>query len=68
MQVLITVLPWLIGLALVGVLGVLFAGLITMTRGGEENRRRSNLLMRWRIGTQAAAIALIVLYFLLTRT
>ena len=68
MQVLITVLPWLIGLALVGVLGVLFAGLITMTKGGEENRRRSNLLMRWRVATQAAAIILIVLYFLLTRT
>lgn len=68
MQILITVLPWLIGLALFGVIGVLFAGLITMTKGGEENRRRSNLLMRWRVGTQATAIILIAIYFLLTRT
>ena len=68
MQILITVLPWLIGLALFGVVGVLFAGLITMAKGGEANRRRSNLLMRWRVGTQATAIILIALYFLLTRT
>ena len=68
MQSLITVLPWLIGLALVGVVGVLFAGLVTMARGGEANRRRSNQIMRWRVGTQATAIILIVLYFLLTRT
>jgi hypothetical protein len=68
MQILITVLPWLIGLALFGVIGVLFAGLITMARGGEANRRRSNLLMRWRVGTQATAIILIAIYFLLTRT
>ena len=68
MQILITVLPWLIGLALAGVIGVLFAGLITMARTGEENRRRSNILMRWRVATQGTAIVLIALYFLLTRT
>ena len=68
MHTLITVLPWLIGLALAGVVGVLFAGLITMARTGEENRRRSNILMRWRVATQATAIILIALYFLLTRT
>jgi NADH:ubiquinone oxidoreductase subunit 6 (subunit J) len=68
MHTLITVLPWLIGLALAGVVGVLFAGLITMAKGGEANRRRSNLLMRWRVGTQATAIILIAIYFLLTRT
>jgi hypothetical protein len=66
-QILITVLPWLIGAALVAVVGVLFTGLITMARSGEDNRRRSNVLMRWRVGTQAGAVMLIVLYFLLTR-
>jgi hypothetical protein len=68
MQIVITVLPWLIGAAVIAVVGVLFAGLVTMTRGGEENRRRSNILMRWRVGTQATAVVLIVIYFLLTRT
>ena len=67
MQILITVLPWLIGATLAAVVGVLFVGLFTMTRTGEENRRRSNILMRWRVATQATAIILIALYFLLTR-
>ena len=68
MQSLVTVLPWLIGAAVIAVVGVLFAGLVTMARTGEENRRRSNVLMRWRVGTQAVAVFLIVIYFLLTRT
>jgi hypothetical protein len=67
MQTLVTVLPYLIGLALAAVVGVLFVGLFTMTRTGEANRHRSNVLMRWRVGTQALAIVLIALYFLLTR-
>jgi hypothetical protein len=67
MQTLVTVLPYLIGLALAAVVGVLFVVLFTMTRTGEANRHRSNVLMRWRVGTQALAIVLIALYFLLTR-
>jgi len=67
MQILVAILPWLIGAALVAVVGVLFAGLITMAKTGDENRRRSNILMRWRVGTQATAVILIALYFLLTR-
>ena len=67
MQIVVSVLPYLIALSLIAVVAVLFAGLFTMTRSGEENRRRSNILMRWRVGTQAAAILLVALYFLLTR-
>jgi Hypoxia induced protein conserved region len=67
MQILVSVLPYLIGLSLVAVVGVLFAGLVTMARTGDDNRRRSNILMRWRVGTQATAIVLIAIYFLLTR-
>lgn len=67
MQILIAVLPWLIGAALVAVVIILFMGLFTMAKGGERDRRYSNKLMRWRVGTQATAIALLVLYFLLTR-
>ena len=39
-------------LAMVATLGVLFAGLIVMARGGEVNRKYGNVLMRWR-GRQA---------------
>jgi hypothetical protein len=67
MQSLVTVLPYLIALSLLAVLVVLFAGLLTMAKTGEASRRRSNILMRWRVGTQATAIVLIALYFLLTR-
>jgi hypothetical protein len=37
-------------------------GVVGMGRGGG---RRSNLLMRWRIGLQFAALAVILLMFLL---
>ena len=57
----------LIGLivaALAATLGVLAAGLISMFRGGEFNRRHGNVLMRARIGTQATTVALILIYYL----
>jgi Hypoxia induced protein conserved region len=47
---------------------VLFAGLFSMAKGGEFDRRYANKLMRWRVATQATAVALLVIYFLLTRT
>jgi phosphatidylglycerophosphate synthase len=50
----------LVGLLMLGVLGVLFAGLIGVARGG-GNPQRSNQLMRWRVMLQAAAIVLILL-------
>jgi hypothetical protein len=67
MQTALAVLPYLIVLSMVAVLVVLFAGLFTMARGGEANKRHGNKLMRWRVGTQATAIVLIAIYFLLTR-
>jgi hypothetical protein len=67
MQTVLTVLPYLIGLSLLAVVAVLFTGLFAMARGGEANRRRSNVLMRWRVATQALAIVLVALYLLLSR-
>jgi hypothetical protein len=64
MQTALAVLPWLIGLAMIGVVASLFAGLFSMAKGG----RHSNTLMRWRVGTQATAIILAVIYFLLLKT
>ena len=44
---------------------VLFAGLFSMARGGEFNRKYGNRLMRLRVLFQAIAIAILalVLYF-----
>jgi hypothetical protein len=51
-------------LALLAVLGVLFAGLVSMARGGEFNRKHGNRLMRWRVALQGLAIALFALAML----
>lgn len=67
MDAIITVLPYLIAATLAGVVITLFSGLFTMSKGGDFNRRHGNRLMRWRVGMQAVAITLIVLYLLLTR-
>ena len=42
-------------------LGVLFAGLITMARGGDFNRKHGNQLMRWRVILQGVALLLFAL-------
>ncbi|MBV8704282.1 MAG: twin transmembrane helix small protein [Acetobacteraceae bacterium] len=47
-------------------LGVLFAGLIGVARGGDDPRR-SNRLMRWRVLLQAAALLLFLLMLGLLR-
>lgn len=64
MSILLTVLPYLIGLNLAAVLVVLFTGLGSMTQG---KSRQSNVMMRWRVGLQASCIVLLVLYFALRR-
>ncbi len=45
-------------------LAVLFAGLFTMAKGGEFDRKHSNKLMRWRIMAQAAALLMFALAML----
>ena len=67
MQVLATVLPYLIGLALAAVLVTLLAGLATMSKGGDFNRRYGNKLMRLRVGMQGVALLLLLAYMLVTR-
>ena len=46
--------------AMIGVLGVLGAGIVGFVRGGGDPQR-SNQLMRWRVILQALAILLFVL-------
>jgi hypothetical protein len=44
--------------------GVLMVGLVGFFRGGEFNRKYSNVLMRWRVGLQFAALAVLAILFL----
>lgn len=53
---------WIVALAVLGVAGILLFGVGTFGRGGEFNRRNANRIMRWRIGAQAVAVALILFY------
>ena len=62
-----TLLPYLIAAAALAVVASLFAGLAVMAKGGAANARWGNRLMRARVASQAAALLLIALYFLLPR-
>ena len=66
MESLITVLPYLIGVALVAVVVVLGIGVFSMGRSNAFNARYGNLLMRARVGLQAVAIVLLALFAYLT--
>jgi hypothetical protein len=52
----------LLAVALLGVLGVLGAGMIGVVRGGDP--MRSNRLMRWRVILQCVALVIFVLLIL----
>ncbi len=54
----------LIVLAMAGVLVSLGLGLYSVARGGEYAQRNSNKFMRWRVGTQFVAVALLTIGFL----
>ncbi len=67
MQLLISILPYLIGAAIAAVVASLLGGLMSMARGGDFNRHWGNTLMRARVASQGAVLALLALYFVLTR-
>lgn len=54
----------LIVISLLAVLVTLILGFVNMARGGDGASARSNVLMRYRVGIQFAAIMLMVLGFL----
>ncbi len=56
-----TFLTVLVVIALAATLAVLLTGIFSMARGGEFNRKYSNLLMRWRVALQGCAVLLLVL-------
>jgi len=57
----------LIIVAMLTTLGVLFAGLIAMARGGDFNRKHGNRLMRWRVMAQFTAIAIFAIAMLINQ-
>ncbi len=60
-----TFLTILVGLAMLATLGVLFAGLIGMARGGSS--QTSQKLMRWRVLLQGLALLLFGVLMLLLK-
>jgi len=52
----------LVAIAVLIVLGILVLGVGAFGKGGEFNRKYANKIMRYRIGAQAVAVALILLY------
>ena len=57
----------LVAVLMLATLGVLFAGLIGLVRGGGDPRR-SNKLMQWRVLLQAGTLLLFVLLLHLLRS
>ncbi|MEM1430359.1 MAG: twin transmembrane helix small protein [Pseudomonadota bacterium] len=51
----------LAALAVLAVAVILLIGIGGFARGGEFNKKNANKVMRWRIGMQAVAVALILL-------
>ena len=49
-------------LACLAVVVILLIGIGGFAKGGEFNRKNANKLMRWRIGAQAVAVVLILIY------
>jgi hypothetical protein len=57
---------FLVVVAMLGTLGMLFAGLIGLVRD-DNNPARANALMRWRVVLQGAALLLFMLLISLLR-
>ncbi len=58
----------LIVVAMAGVVVSLGLGLFSVAKGGEYSRANSNKFMRWRVGTQAAAIVFLTIGFIYKAT
>jgi len=58
---------YLVGIAMAAVLVVLIAGVVSMFKGGEFNRKYANKLMRLRVLLQAVALALFAIFMLFFR-
>ncbi|MCO6385006.1 MAG: twin transmembrane helix small protein [Vannielia sp.] len=57
----------LVAVACLIVVAILLFGIGGFAKGGDFNRKHANKVMRWRIGAQAVAIVLILLFVWLRR-
>lgn len=57
----VTLVGILLVISMLGVVGVLFAGMLGLVRGPSDPQR-SNALMRWRVILQGVALALFALF------
>ncbi len=53
----------LIAVSLFAVFAAMMGGVVALARGGEFAKKHSNRLMRWRVTTQAIAIAVLFVAF-----
>lgn len=53
---------WVMAIAVLAVLGILLLGIGSFGKGGDFNRKHANRIMRWRVGAQAVAVLLILLF------
>ena len=58
---------WVMALAVGAVAVILLLGIGTFGKGGEFNRKNANKIMRWRIGAQAIAVLMIVVFVYLRK-
>ncbi|WP_417250787.1 twin transmembrane helix small protein [Celeribacter sp.] len=52
----------IIGIGCIVVVLILARGISLMGRGGVEGAKKSNTMMKWRIGAQFGVVVLVVLY------
>ncbi len=57
----------LVIVACLAVLVILMIGVGSFGRGGDWHRKNANRIMRWRIGAQAVAVLVILLYVFVRR-
>ena len=57
----------IVAVAVLAVLGILLVGVGGFAKGGDFNRKHANRIMRYRIGAQAVAIALILAFVFFRR-
>lgn len=58
-----TVLGALVIIGLVATLAIMGTGMVSMFRGGEFNKKYSNILMRGRVIAQGTTVVLLALWF-----
>lgn len=57
----------IVAVSMLAVVAILLIGIGGFAKGGDFNRKHANRVMRWRIGAQAIAVLLILLFVFVRR-